>query len=116
MLIALILSVSLIGLGVWILTMPLDALWMRQERFLLSCGIVPQQNPLWEESARGRAWIFIALGVLVLFILIGVKSTSRSRPPGIAIKGHQLSQAEWDTCNRNVSWCAALETQKHQQR
>jgi len=64
----LLIPVLLIGVGIWLVSTPLDILWLRQERSLLSRGISSKRNPAWEESVRGRGWVFITLGIVLLFL------------------------------------------------
>jgi hypothetical protein len=66
----LFIAIVLIGFGIRQLITPLDILWMRQERFLISRGISPHRNSAWEESVRGWGWVLIALGVVFFIIYL----------------------------------------------
>lgn len=108
-----LLSLLAIGIGIWQLTAPLEVLWLRQERFLLSRGLSPQRNPAWEESVRGRGWVCITIGVILL-ILYGVIMSSYSPPmSGVIIDGHALTQAEWDACGHDTPRCMTQIMTRH---
>jgi len=109
-----LISLLIVGIGIWLLTAPLDILWLRQEQFLLSRGLSPKRNPAWEESVRGRGWVCITIG-LIFLILCGVLMSSYSPPmSGVIIDGHALTQSEWDACGHDMPQCLTQETIRQQ--
>lgn len=94
-----------IGLGIYQLATPLDNLWARHERHLLARGLAPQRNDMWEAKMRSGGWIMIVVGIALLLFTGALSASMPKKMSGVSINGHELTQAEWDSCDQNMMTC-----------
>lgn len=65
----LLISIVLIGFGLWQVATPADILWENQARRLQAQGLTPQRSDAWEQNTRYRGWFCLIAGAFFLIYI-----------------------------------------------
>jgi hypothetical protein len=109
----LLLSLYLIGAGIWQLTASLDVLWQRHERRLQARGLPAQRNDVWEETTQRQGWIYVAVGVMMLLIFAAMsapsaptqRAASTQKEPVVVVNDGRITPEESEACGHDLPAC-----------